>query len=398
MVGAAESASELILRLALTPGVGPVMGRRLLAHFGSPQAVLGATAAQLAMVRGVAETRAERIARGMATTADAAQRELDAAHQGNARAVTIADSDYPELLAPIDDAPLVLWVRGALSNPDISARYAVSIVGSRQCTPYGLEQAERFSATLAQAGLAIVSGGARGIDTAAHRAAIRVRGRTIVVSGCGLSRCYPPENAELFQRIVDAGGAIVSELPMDTAPSPENFPARNRIISGMSLGVVVIEAPDGSGALITARVAGESQGREVMAVPGRVDSDASAGSNKLIRDGGAALVMSADDVLEILREPARHQFRGTHAVRFGQPSDTPPAPIAPPPTPRPTPDAAVSALSETQRRLWESLAEPATLDELTQRTGYEAGRVMADATVLEMKRLVAREGSRLVRR
>ncbi|MCA9306920.1 MAG: DNA-processing protein DprA [Phycisphaerales bacterium] len=384
-----------MLRLALTPGVGPVLGRRLIDAFGSAEEVLGASVVQLAQVRGIAQHTADKIARGIATTEALAREELGRALDGGTRVIGWGDPAYPELLAPIEDAPLVLWVRGMLD--DASMRYRVAMVGSRRCTPYGVEQAERFASALAQAGLTIVSGGARGIDTAAHRSAVRVGGWTIVVSGCGLSRAYPPENAALFEEIVASGGAVVSELPMATPPTPENFPARNRIISGMSLGVVVIEAPQGSGALITAKQAGEAHGREVMAVPGRVDSSASVGSNQLIRDGAAALVTSASDVLEILREPARGQFAQSVAVPCRTPVArrvvVPSVPVAS----TPGVEAALGSLSAEQRRLWEALESPATMDELTRVTGLDAGRVLADATILEMKKLVSRQGSRLVR-
>lgn len=391
-----------MLRLFLTPGVGPILGKRLLAHFGSADAVLGATAADLARVRGIAQPTAEKAARGFASTLDAATKELHAAHDAGARIIPLGHAEYPELLAPIADAPMLLWVRGDL-DPQ-RTRYRVAMVGSRRCTPYGVDQADRFASALSQAGLTVVSGGARGIDTAAHRAAVRHHAPTIVVSGCGLSRAYPPENAALFDEVVATGGAIVSECPMHTPPSPENFPARNRIISGMSLGVVVIEAPDGSGALITAKQAGEAHGREVMAVPGRVDSDASAGSNKLIRDGAAALVMSATDVLEILREPARaHFYSGAPIVpeaSVPRPRTTRTSRPAPgqPPEPHMPGRVALEALSEGQRKLWEALESPMTTDELTRLTGLDAGRVLAEATLLEMKKLVTRQGSRLARR
>ena len=219
-------------------------------------------------------------------------------HKHGLSCILPADPDWPALLAATDGAPLALWVRGTLLPED---RFSVAIVGSRACTAYGLEQADRFGGWLAQQGFTIVSGGARGIDAAAHRAAMRHGGRTIAVLAGGLGVPYPPEHAPLFDAIVDAGGCVCSEMPTLHPSAPGLFPRRNRIISGLSLGTLLIEARMRSGALITGRIAAEEHGREVMAVPGRVDAPASAGCHRAIREGWAALVDSLEAVSSQLR-------------------------------------------------------------------------------------------------
>ena len=315
--------------------------------------------------------------------------------RGGASIVTLCDRTYPPLLRQIPDPPTVLFVRGSLGA--VSKAYTVAMVGSRTCTAYGIEQAERFSTLLTQSGLCVVSGGARGIDTAAHRAAVRVGGQTAVVLGCGLSHVYPPENTGLFDDIVAHDGAILSELPMGSMPVPENFPRRNRIIAGLSLGVLVIEAPVGSGALITARSTVD-QGREAMAIPGRVDSLASAGSHELIRDGSAALVTSVGDVLNLLEGPARHLHAGTHDALYdaaGNASDH----ADPMPTPTPTPSATSAtslidaALTDRQRTIVKALKTPSPLDAIEKHTGIDPGTLRAELTVLEIRQIVVRKGS-----
>lgn len=379
------------LRLTTTPGVGPVTARRLLEKFGALDSVLGASSAALQTVAGIGPTRSQEVARGLATSMEAAERELTEAERFGARVVGLNDPEYPPLLSSLSDAPPVLYVMGELATSQ--PWYAAAIVGSRRATAYGIEQAERFATALCGAGLIVTSGGARGVDSAAHRACVRVGGRTIAVLGCGLSHCYPPENAELFRGIVDAGGAVVSELPMRTSPSPENFPARNRIISGMSLGVLVIEAPSASGALITARVAIDEQSREVMALPGRVDSPASSGCLELIKSGSAALVTCPADVLNILEGPARHLHAGTHsAVIDRQPQKEPSARSG-----GEDEKLAGGILTDRQRVVWNALVEPMSIDELCRATGLDAGALLAETTVLEVRRLVVREGSRLRR-
>ncbi len=398
-----DASLEVLLRLQLTPGVGPVLARRILARFHDPQEIFRTSRAQLQQVEGIGPAKARTIAAGLADSVDLARAEIERTRGAGVALLPITGPDYPALLAEVPDAPLVLYARGTLSRENCT--HTVAIVGSRRCTPYGTEQAERFATLLAQAGLTVVSGGARGIDSAAHRAATRIERPTIVVLGCGIGRCYPPENARLFERVIETGGAVVSELPFATNPAPENFPARNRIISGLSLGVVLIEAPLGSGALITARHAVEEHGREVMAVPGRVDSKASEGCHRLVKRSEAALVTHPADVIELLEPQARHLFEGTHASRYA---------CEPLPTPRAAGTAAsqvsaraagkraeglaIAHLTPSQRRILDALVEPASLDDLEARTGLPPQTIRADVTALEIQRLIERRGPHLRRR
>jgi DNA processing protein len=283
-----SEALDARIRLSMVSGLGPRLTQRLEEAFGDPVSILHASTVQLRGVEGIGPKLAEGIRRSI-DEADTG-REWELIEQTGAHVIAREDEGYPALLKHIHDPPPLLFVRGELRRTDA---VALAVVGSRKCTAYGREQAERLAGGCAQAGLCIVSGGARGIDTAAHRAAMRVKGRTIAVLGCGLGECYPPENAELFDAIAAKGGAVISELPMSAPPIAENFPRRNRIISGLSLGVLVVEAAARSGALITARLAAEEHHREVLAVPGRIDSPASAGCHKMIREGWAALVTSA---------------------------------------------------------------------------------------------------------
>lgn len=405
--------TEHLLRLTLTPGLGPVLIRRAIQTLGGVENILGARADTLTRIDGIGPKKAEQIARGLTKADELARHELDLAARLNARIVGYDDAEYPPLLRQIADPPPVLYVRGVLgpgapTNASTEAvrdqQYTLAIVGSRDCTLYGIEQAERFAAALAQAGLTIVSGGARGIDSAAHRAAVRVGGPTIAVVGSGLAECYPPENKDLFRDIAAGGGAVISELPLRTPPAAENFPARNRIISGMSLGTLVIEAGRKSGALITARLAAEEHGREVFALPGRVDSPASEGSLDLLKDGGALLVTHADDVLRGLESAARHQFDGTHEARYGgassnlftpqrqQPSAAP-APLVPAPKTSAPAGLRDAGLSESQRALIAVLDEPRSVDALAGMLGVDPAALRVDLTLLEVKGRVKRQGT-----
>jgi len=286
-----EAAEWIALRA--TPGVGDVLGRRLIARFGRPADVFAASADALAAA-GFLPAQAKRLvrrlaaARGAAATEDA--RRIDAY---GARLISCLDSEYPAPLQQLADAPLSLIASGT----QLGSRPAIAIVGSRRATPYGRDVARQLGEDLAHAGFAVVSGLARGIDAAAHRGALRVGGVTIAVLGSGLDRVYPPEHRDLAMEIT-ATGTLLSERPMRALPLAPHFPARNRIIAGMTVGTIVVEAAGRSGALITARMALEA-GREVFAVPGRIDSPVSAGPHALLQDG-AKLVRHVGDVLDEL--------------------------------------------------------------------------------------------------
>lgn len=388
MVVASTKARDM-LALTLTHGLGPVLIARLLDTFGSPEAVLGLSAMQLEKVKGIGPGKSQAIAAELAKAPMLVEAELARVEKLGARIICRGDADYPQLLSQIPNPPPLLYVRGGLA-PLGEDRFPVAIVGSRHCSPYGLEQSERFGGIFARAGLTVISGGARGIDTAAHRGAVRSSGRTIVVLGCGLGHVYPPENAELFDRIVGLGGSVVSELPIDAPPAAENFPPRNRIISGMSLGVLVIEAAVGSGALITAKMAAEDHGREVFAVPGRVDSPTSRGTHELLKSGGAQLVTDPGDVISALELPANHLAAGTHRDRYSPQlfDAAEPTPAEPQRLPEAVPDDPILT----------ALASPATLDQLLARTGLPVAELRARLTMLELQKRVRRSGSQFERR
>ncbi|MDX2131447.1 MAG: DNA-processing protein DprA [Planctomycetota bacterium] len=379
------------LRLHLSSGVGPVLFRRAIERFGSAADACAASPAAWKQVQGVGDAKSAAIATGLREAQAAADREVERAAALHIRIVHLGDPDYPALLASLPDSPGVLFVRGDL-RPATDDRYPVAIVGSRDCTHYGLEQARRFAGGLAQAGLTVVSGGARGIDGAAHLGALHAGGRTIVVLGCGLAHTYPPEHKDLFDRVA-ACGAIVSELPIDTPPAAENFPARNRIISGLSLGVLVIEAGERSGALITARLAVDEHGREVFALPGRVDSAASRGTLGLLKRGEAAMATEPADVIAALEACAHHVHRGTHAVRFParETLDTPALFTQTPPAPAPPANPVHAALLA-------ALHEPRTADDVAESVGMDVARVRAELTMLEIQGRVARSGSKFIHR
>lgn len=350
---------HLCVRLHLVDGLGSVLFARLMETFGDVESFWAAGPGQWRKVHGVGPKLVEAI--GAVDDSQVAEELVEAELRG-ASILTATDERYPAALKNIHDPSPVLYVRGRLEPADA---VAFAVVGSRRCTHYGLEQAERFGQLLGRAGFTVVSGGARGIDTAVHRGALAVGGRTIVVMGCGLSEVYPPENAELFDRIVDEGvGAVVSELPMRTAVMAGNFPTRNRIISGLSLGVLVVEAARRSGSLITARLAAE-QGREVFAVPGRVDSPLSQGANELIRDG-VILTQNLDDILEHLGAVG-----ATMSVEETD-DDSPPG-----------------ELDETQQRLWDALSgAERSLDELVRQTNTASGPAASAMTMLILRGLV----------
>ncbi len=355
---------ELIpaLRLALVSGVGPRIRQALLERFGSPEAVFAAAPSQLREVPGVGPKLMGKIT--------AAEREIDVEAEiarcdrhGIAICTESADG-YPRMLREIHDPPGVLFVRGTIEPPDA---LAVAIVGTRHASRYGLRQAERLAGSLARAGLTVVSGLARGIDAAAHRGALAAGGRTLAVLASGVMSIYPPEHDKLAEEVV-AAGALLSEAPPNAQPLSGAFPQRNRIISGLTLGTIVVEAAQRSGALITARHAME-QGREVFAVPGRVDENTSHGCHRLIRDG-AKLVESIDDVLEELGP----------LVEAAPQSDG-----------RTVRHPAELQLNELEQKVLDAVETDATsIDQIVATTGLPVPRVLSTISVLEMRRLIRR--------
>jgi DNA processing protein len=283
---------EKWLKLIRADEVGPVTFAKLIKHFGSVDAALGTSVSELSKIDGIGFKTAERIAASQ-DKFDVAG-ELKLAEKLGVWIINLDDQRYPVVLKRIYDPPPVLYVKGTLTRED---NLCISIVGTRRCSLYGQEQASRFAHFLSSAGFTICSGMARGIDTAAHQGALSANGRTIAVQGCGLANIFPPENKNLFELIAQSG-ACISELPLRYEPLSENFPPRNRIIAGLSLGTIVIEAPLNSGAMITAKAAMDYN-REVMAVPGKIDSPLSKGTHKLIKEG-AKLIESVEDVMEAL--------------------------------------------------------------------------------------------------
>lgn len=285
------------LALALTPGLGPGKARRLVEFFGSVQALFAASLTELEAA-GLRAVSAQSL--GTGRSMELAHDEVAKAAAAGAHVVAYDDPAYPPELKQIYDPPLVLFVRG---NVDVLAQPGIALVGTRHPTPYGVGMAERLACDLAARGLVIFSGLARGVDTAGHRGALSTKGKTVAVFGTGVEIVYPKENTKLVEQMLALGGAVISEFPMGTFPAPQNFPIRNRIISGMSIGVLVIEAAEYSGTRITARCALE-QNRDVFAVPGNVTNKNSWGPNTLIKQG-AKLVATWEDIWEELPPQVR---------------------------------------------------------------------------------------------
>lgn len=359
-----------LLALTLVPGLGPRLTQALLDHFGSAAAARRATADQLRQVPHIGAKLAADFATALRTVDP--QAELDRATRHGVSLVPLASPDYPERLKDLPDAPHLLYVRGAVQPADATA---VAIVGSRRCSAYGLRVAGKLAGDLARAGLTVVSGLARGIDGAAHRAALEAGGRTLAVLANGLSSIYPPEHADLADQVA-AHGAVLTETPMEMEPQRGMFHARNRLISGLARAVVIVEANDKSGALITARHAAE-QGRDVFAVPANVDSALSAGSLRLLRDG-AKLIRHADDLLEDL-----NGLRVSSPPAGATSELFPPAASPAPPTPPPITDP-------THQKVWDILAESKHADEITRALGLTAGQLSSVLLVMEMKKLIRR--------
>jgi len=300
------------LALALTPGLGPTKARRVIEFFGSVQALFRASLTELEAA-GLRSVSAQSL--GTGRSMELAQDELGKAASADARIIGLDDPGYPTQLKQIYDPPLILYVRG---DEAVISQPGIALVGTRHPTPYGSGMAERLACDLAARGLVIFSGMARGIDTAGHRGAIAAKGKTVAVWGTGVDVVYPKENTRLVEQILALGGAVISEFPIGTFPAPQNFPIRNRIISGISLGVLVVEAAEYSGTRITARCALE-QNREVFAVPGNVTNKGSWTPNTLIKQG-AKLVATWEDVWEELPTQVRLtlQPEGGNESQVGQ--------------------------------------------------------------------------------
>ncbi len=358
------------ITLAMLPKIGPRTLVTLIEHFGSAKDVLDASGPELAQVPGVGPK--------LIHTIRTAHHHVDIegllkwCADNDSQMIVRGTPGYPARLEDLPDAPPLLFVRGEMTADD---SLAVAIVGTRHATHYGLKQAERFGYALAKSGVTVVSGLARGIDAAAHNGALNGGGRTLAILGSGLGQIYPAEHKGLAKAIA-ADGAVMSEYGPDAKPRGGMFPQRNRLIAGMSLATLVIEAPDRSGALITARMAGE-QGREVLALPGNVTNRASRGCNQLIRDG-ATLVQTVDDVLESLG-PLRETVTTSdgHEVR----------------------NASELALNEIERTVLEAIgAESTPIDQVIAKSELATHRVIATISVLEMKRLVRRLSGQYVSR
>jgi DNA processing protein len=356
---------EAFLALTLLPRVGPVTIRRLLDHFLEPEAVFRAGERALQAVEGIGPAMAK-VIHGWENEIDLT-REKRRIREIGANFVTIREECYPTLLKEIHDPPPGLYVLGELTERD---HHAVAVVGSRRSTHYGNSCARKLSFQLAAAGITVVSGLARGIDTAAHEGAVEANGRTIAVIGCGLGKIYPPENEALARRIANGHGAVISEFPIDQIPDKTTFPMRNRIVSGLSRGLLVVECPAWSGAMITANLAAE-HGRNVYAVPGPIDRPSSEGCHKLLKDG-AKLVTTADDILEDFS----WLLPPSEIPGFKESQESQKAANRPP-------------LEGDDAIIFEAIdATESHIDEIISRTGLPASTVSVTLLKMELKRLV----------
>lgn len=353
---------EQILTLNAVRGIGTVLHRRLLSRFGSIDRILAAPESALQEVRGIGPAISGELREAVKKGTGA--REIEQSEKEGIRILTLEDPEYPAPLKSIYDAPLVLYVRGTLAPEDL---VSIALVGSRKPTYYGSTIAERLAVGLAERGVTVVSGLARGIDTAAHRGALKAKGRTLAVLGSGLLRLYPEENVKLAGQIAEQG-AVISELPLRTPPDARNFPRRNRIVSGLSLGVCVVEAKLKSGALITSSWALD-QGKEVYAVPGKVDAPHAQGCHALLKQG-AKLVETVEDIFDELGpyvDRLRPAARGS-AAGAGRPAPS---------------------LGAQEALLFECLStDPLNVDELIESTSLPPATVVGSLLMLEMKHLV----------
>jgi len=358
---------DSLLILNAISGLGEVRIGKLLDFFGSPEKILAAGAQELSARTFLPQRIVENIVHFPRERFLKEEYALIQKHQ--IKVVTAFDPDYPENLREIPDAPLVLYIKGTLKAEH---QMAVGIVGSRRASFYGTTLAEKFAVELAQLGITVVSGMALGIDAAAHKGVLKVKGETIAVLGNGLSHFYPPENKDLFEKI-PSFGAVVSEFPMATEPRAKHFPKRNRIISGLSLGIVVVEASQKSGALITSDFALE-QGREVFAIPGKLDSPNSEGVNNLIKQG-AKLVTCVEDIIEELKPRLDTYIQSAQKTRAVAETDSA--------------DFFVKELSAQEKFVYNLIArDTCHLDEIVQGAGLPTSEVMPLLLTLELKKIV----------
>ncbi len=362
------------IALNCVPGIGSITGRRLVEAFGTPQRIFGATEERLRAVAGIGSELARRIA--TYPVEEALEREVEAVEKAGATVCTWGDEDYPETLTTLYDPPPVLYVRGTLMASDA---LAIAVVGTRRPTAHGRSMAERLAGELAALGVTVVSGLARGIDGLAHRAALAAGGRTLAVCGHGIDLVFPREHRSLAEAIAERG-ALISEFPMGTPPNRYNFPRRNRIIAGLALGTVVVEAAADSGSLITASFALE-QGREVFAVPGSATTGTNRGAHRLIRQG-ACLIEGVEDIIEALPLHIRPMLEAGPPANDGT-------------SPKPQPAAAITShipniCAEEGSLLALIQNEACSIDRMIEASGLAPSAVSGLLVQLELKGLVAR--------
>ena len=380
-----------LIHLNMIQGVGLKTVQRLRDVFGSATQALQATPDELEKIDQLSPAMQDLLKRKPIQYP--IERELELIREYDCQIVTLYDDAYPEYLKQIDTPPLVLYIRGELTPED---SLSLSIVGSRDAKDYGRKVSYRLSYQLTQRGLTIVSGLARGIDTSAHRGALEAGGRTIAVMGSGLSFIYPAVNNDLAEKITESG-ALISEFPMGVKPKPRNFPRRNRIISGLTLGTIVVEASNRSGALITARLAGE-QGREVFAVPGEIFSELSTGTHKLI-NSGAKLINTVDDLLNELPPYALNRLQSDAptaqipgaetAASQEQPTEKSDPKPAAAKVPHPIQSAPPPGLTPDERTVFDAIETPAShIDTIVRTTQLPIGQVSSVLLMLELKGIV----------
>jgi len=355
-----------LIGLSLVPGVGASRLRALLAHLGTPSAIFEASRSTLTQVSDVGPKTAESIL--TFENQEAVEEEMERAKEIGAELVSPWDDRFPDRLQQIYDPPTFLWMRGTLPQTE---EPRITVVGTRRCTDYGRSQAHHLAAELARRGFTVVSGLAYGIDAAAHKGALDAGGRTEAVLGSGVGRVYPQKHTGLARRIEESG-AVLSEYRLDAEPDAPNFPERNRILSGLSLGTVVVESYAEGGALITARLALE-QNREVFAVPGAVTKPSSHGANRLIQRGHAKLVMDVDDVLEELPDITVAEPEGVDATSVSTDRKS----------------TFEGELTGEEKVLYEALSEtPVHVDALCDETGLDPSTALVHLLELEFKGLV----------